>query len=94
MHRHWGKHRGLVDDNNDPLALGRLLVRVPGLPVMLSTWAMPCLPHKAPDAGPHILPPIGASLWVEFEEGLINNPIWTGCFRDEANAPAFQIPDD
>jgi hypothetical protein len=29
--------------------------------------------------GVYMVPPIGAGVWVEFEQGDVNSPIWVGC---------------
>jgi len=89
MKQFWGKYRGTVVDNDDPLALGRLQVMVPMvLGEVVSTWAMPCVPYAGPQVGFHMLPPVGAALWVEFEGGDLDYPVWTGCFWREGERPA------
>ncbi|MBV9097472.1 MAG: hypothetical protein JO079_05390 [Frankiaceae bacterium] len=84
---HWGKYRGTVLLNIDPQALGRLLCEVPSLPGMLLGWAWPCVPYAGPGVGFFALPPIGANVWVEFENGNPSYPIWTGCFWEAAEIP-------
>lgn len=74
-----GKFRGTVHDNNDPLRRARLQVVVPDvLGPVASTWAEPSLPMTAPQAGVFALPPVGASVWVEFEQGDPRFPVWSG----------------
>lgn len=79
--RYYGKHRGTVLQNVDPMGLGRVLVSVPsvidGAP---TTWAMPCVPLAGASMGTYLVPQVGAGVWVEFEEGDPDYPIWTGCF--------------
>jgi len=41
---------------------------------------MPCLPVAGPQMGQYVIPPVGAGVWVEFEQGDQNYPIWTGCW--------------
>src|SRR5260370_26317626 len=79
--KYWGKYRGTVLNNVDPMQIGRLLVQVPdvGGPIP-STWAMPCLPMTGKQSGVWVLPQVGAGVWVEFEHGDIDYPIWTGCW--------------
>lgn len=78
-----GKYRGTVVNNIDPMLRGRLLVTVPdaiGLPP--SSWAEPCVPLAGPTGPPmgvYMVPPIGAGVWVEFEQGDASRPIWVGC---------------
>jgi uncharacterized protein involved in type VI secretion and phage assembly len=79
----WGKYRGTVINNIDPEQRGRLIVSVPDvLTLVPSTWAEPCTPLAGP-AGPpmgvYLVPPIGAGVWVEFEHGDPDYPIWVGC---------------
>jgi phage baseplate assembly protein gpV len=77
----FGKFRGRVEDNTDPLHLGRVRVSSPtGLGEGVSDWAMPCVPYAGPGVGFLMMPPVGAGVWVEFEEGEMSRPIWTGCF--------------
>jgi hypothetical protein len=81
--KYYGKYRGTVLNNIDPMLLGRLLVEVPDvLGVVPSSWAVPCVPLAGPTGPPmgvHMVPPIGAGVWVEFEQGDPNHPIWVGC---------------
>jgi Type VI secretion system/phage-baseplate injector OB domain len=79
--RFYGKYRGLVIENIDPEQIGRVLVQVPDvLGEIPSSWAMPCVPAAGIQAGCFIVPPIGSQVWVEFEQGDPDYPIWTGGF--------------
>jgi uncharacterized protein involved in type VI secretion and phage assembly len=52
------------------------------LGVTPSSWALPSVPLAGPTGPPmgvFLVPPIGAGVWVEFEQGDANFPIWTGC---------------
>lgn len=76
-----GKFRGVVTDNRDTNSRGRLKLKVPDvLGDLESGWAMPCVPYAGDNVGLFLLPPVGASVWVEFEHGDPDYPIWTGCF--------------
>jgi uncharacterized protein involved in type VI secretion and phage assembly len=82
-HRFYGKYRGFVVDNADPELLGRLKVQVPSLlgDEVVSGWAMPCVPYGGDaDQGFLFIPEVGAGVWVEFEEGDLEFPIWVGTF--------------
>jgi len=81
--RFYGKYRGLVVDNHDPESLGRLTVRVPSVlgPEVVTGWAMPCVPYGGDrNQGFLCIPEPGAGVWVEFEEGDLEFPIWVGTF--------------
>ena len=79
--RYYGKYRGLVIQNIDPLQIGRVMLQCPDvLGETPSSWAMPCVPAAGIQAGIFIVPPIGSQVWVEFEQGNPDYPIWTGGF--------------
>jgi hypothetical protein len=86
--RHWGKYRGTVVDNQDPLACGRLLVSVPGI-VTTANWALPCVPLTDLAAGTFMRPRIGANVWIEFERGDPDKPVWVGGWWGEGEIPAM-----
>ena len=92
--RFYGKYRGQVVNNIDPLALGRLQVKVPSvLGANSLNWALPCVPYAGAGVGMLMIPPIDASIWVEFEAGDINYPIWSGCFWETGQMPlGFGLP--
>jgi uncharacterized protein involved in type VI secretion and phage assembly len=92
--RYYGKYRGLVVDNSDPQQIGRVRTQVPGvLGETLSLWAMPCVPAAGVQAGFFIVPPVGSQVWVEFEQGDPDSPIWTGGFWNvAADVPVAATP--
>lgn len=79
----YGKYRGKVVNNKDPLGLGRLQAIVPAVAPDAINWAMPCTPYAGPQEGFYMIPPVGANVWIEFEGGDPNYPIWSGCFWGE-----------
>ncbi len=84
----FGKYRGIVINNIDPMQIGRLMVQVPDASNILpSTWAMPCVPFAGTQSGMFAVPPIGSGVWIEFEQGNTDYPIWTGCFWGSAADP-------
>ena len=85
--RHYGKYRGQVASNADPANRGRLQVSVPALLGDQLVWAMPCAPYAGNGVGLFALPPVGAGVWVEFEGGDPDYPIWSGCFWSDGQAP-------
>ena len=93
MANFYGKYRGTVTNNVDPMQMGRLMVQVPDVSnVLPSTWAMPCAPFAGSQSGSVAVPPVGASVWVEFEQGNSDYPIWSGCFwGSSAEVPALAL---
>jgi uncharacterized protein involved in type VI secretion and phage assembly len=95
----YGKYRGIVTDNNDPNGLGRLRVKVQDvLGDQKSGWAMPALPYAGDGVGLYLIPPVDAFVWVEFEHGDPDYPVWTGCFwlsgrsvPQEASGPDIKL---
>ena len=78
--KYWGKYRALVEDRNDPEQIGRLKVRVPSLLGSAVTgWASPVVPYAGGDLGMFFIPQVGDLVWVEFAEGELEHPLWTGC---------------
>ena len=85
----FGKYRGVVTGADDPMRLGRLQVEVPEvLGEGRTSWAMPCVPFAGPGVGLFAQPPVGGHIWVEFEAGDPDYPIWTGCFWGTAEWPS------
>jgi uncharacterized protein involved in type VI secretion and phage assembly len=93
QNKHYGKYRATVVSNVDPEQRGRIIAMVPDvLGVMPSSWAMPCLPVAGKQQGTYFIPQIGAGVWIEFENGDADYPIWTGCFwGSAAEVPALAL---
>jgi uncharacterized protein involved in type VI secretion and phage assembly len=92
--RFYGKYRGLVVDNADPENRGRLRVRVADVlgDEVVSGWALPCAPYGgAADQGFFFIPEVGAGVWVEFEHGNLEYPIWVGTFWSKPGG-ASEVP--
>jgi uncharacterized protein involved in type VI secretion and phage assembly len=86
--RHYGKYRGTVINVEDPMRMGRIMAEVPQVYGMLpSTWAMPCVSFAGIQSGEWAVPPLGAGVWMEFEQGDPNYPIWTGGYWGSAAEP-------
>lgn len=86
---YFGKYRGEVANALDPQGLGRVQVSVPDvLGEGRMAWAMPCAPWVGPGVGFFAVPPVGAKVWVEFERGDPDYPIWSGGFWGLGDAPA------
>ncbi len=75
--KYYGKFRGIVTNNFDLESRGRLMVRIPGFSDNI-VWAEACVPFlKLP--AEYDIPPVGMDIWVEFEQGDPDYPIWVGC---------------
>lgn len=85
MTQYFGKYRGTVVNNIDPMQIGRLILYVPDVFGRASSnWAMPCVPFAGLQSGFYAVPPIGANVWVEFEKGNSGSPVWVGGFWSSA----------
>lgn len=89
----FGKYRGTVVNNVDPMQIGRIQVIVPDVSAVApSSWAMPCVPVAGKQSGSYFVPQMGAGVWVEFEQGDPDYPIWTGGFwGTAAEVPALAL---
>lgn len=86
--RFYGKHRGVVVDVDDPNGQGRVRARVPEvLGEVESGWALPAASYAGPGVGAFAVPPVGAAVWIEFEAGLVDRPIWAGCIWGADDPP-------
>jgi hypothetical protein len=86
--RFYGKYRGIVVTNTDPLNVGRIQAMVPEvLGEIPSGWASPCAPYAGTQAGFFAIPMVGAGVWIEFEAGDTSRPIWVGGWWGAADVP-------
>ena len=90
---YYGKYRGTVLNNIDPMQIGRILVTVPDVhSIIPSSWAMPCVPIAGKQMGTFFVPQIGAGVWVEFEQGDPDYPVWVGGYwGSAAEVPALAL---
>jgi hypothetical protein len=88
--KYWGKYRATVLVNVDPDGRGRIQVQCASVQALLpSTWVLPCVPVGGIQSGVFIVPPPLSNVWIEFEQGDPDFPIWTGSFWDSRiDAPA------
>lgn len=90
--KYYGKYRGVVKSNEDPNHRGRLQVEVEDVfgKGRTSGWTLPASPYAGKMTGLFSVPPVGTNVWVEFEAGDPEYPVWTGCFWPDGEAPADQ----
>lgn len=82
-------HRGIVTANVDPEGRGRIRVEVPDVfQDVLMMMAMPCSPYAGDGVGFFAVPPVGANVWVDFENDDPRMPIVLGGFwGDDEKVP-------
>ncbi len=77
--KYFGIYRGTVANNIDPMQIGRILAIVPDAgSVTPSTWVMPSVPLAGKQMGTFMVPQIGAGVWIQFEGGDPDKPVYTG----------------
>lgn len=95
--KYFGKYRARVVDINDPERRGRIRVQCPAvLGEYKSAWCEPCIPYATDYAGDYYVPPLNEGIWVEFEGGDANKPIWNGGWYRINSTPLLPTsnPDD
>lgn len=86
--RVFGKFRGTVADTNDPKNQGRITAFVPAVLGEVPTgWALPCAPMAGTNAGFFSIPSPGSGVWIEFEAGDTDYPVWTGGYWAAGELP-------
>jgi len=70
----FGIYRAVVVDNLDPLMKRRLRVLIPSITGDVGVWALACVP---PGVGDEV-PSVGDQVWVAFESGDPDQPVWLG----------------
>lgn len=74
-----GLFSGVVTDNDDPEHKCRVKVSVPEVLDGAGGWCLPSLPYAGDGCGFAIVPPIGASVLVQWPRGdLSAPPVWSG----------------
>jgi len=91
--RYHGLYRGTVVNNLDPLLMGRILAIVPDVSNLVPTsWATACVPIAGKQMGTFVVPQVGAGVWMQFEQGDPDFPVWTGGFwGSAADVPALAL---
>jgi hypothetical protein len=88
---YYGKYRGIVTDLADPESRCRIRATVPAiLGEQPCGWAMPAFPWAGAGHGMVMLPAIGSGVWIEFEAGRLDSPIWSGAWWASGQRPEPQ----
>lgn len=93
--RFYGKYRAFVSDNADPENRGRLRLQIPDAlgDSIISGWALPCAPYGgSAGQGFFFIPDKDAGVWVEFEQGNLDYPVWVGTFWAKPGGTT-EVPD-
>ena len=94
-----GVFRARIENNKDPMKLGRVQVRVPqlhgipetGLKISSLPWAHPVTPAGSGyQHGSIMIPDIGDYVFIMFENGDRNSPIYFGgCYGRSNNSKPY-----
>lgn len=85
---HYGKYRAKVVDVKDPEFRGRIKVLCPKVyGDFKSPWCLPCSPFALDNKGFLFVPKLNEMIWIEFEEGDSELPIWVGGLWKEKSTP-------
>jgi len=93
INRYYGIYRGTVFNNVDPEQRGRIMAICPDVGGLTpSTWAMPCVPIAGKQMGMFVAPQIGAGVWLQFEGGEPDHPVWVGGYwGSTADVPVLAL---
>lgn len=89
--RYFGKYRGIVDEVDE--ATGYIKAKVSKVwgDKVGKRWITPCVPFAGSKDGNHYglvtLPVKGDGVWIEFEAGDEDSPIWTGFWWGKDEMP-------
>jgi phage baseplate assembly protein gpV len=91
--QYFGKYKAqVVDSYDEKEQRGRVRVKCPTvLGDDMSGWCEPCFTSTNDLSGDFSLPTVGETVWVEFEEGDPNKPIWIGNWHSENKTPLETI---
>lgn len=94
--RYYANYRGLVYDVNDPEHLGRIKLIIPevGADTPYEYWAHPKGVFSGKGYGSQVLPQKGDLVWVSFEGGHPEVPIWEHGYFGTDEPPTDEDLDD
>lgn len=89
MGRYYGEYRALVDDREDPKHLGRIKLIIPIISGDLpyDYWAFPVGNYSGDGYGAQCIPNKGDMVWVSFDMGDPEYPIWKHGHFGEGEPP-------
>lgn len=84
----FGKYKARVVNVEDPQKRARVKVECPAIYGQgLSPWCEPCVPIAGDMYGDMCVPKLGETIWIEFERGDPEYPIWVGGWYSKFKAP-------
>ena len=92
----FGKFVGIVIDNQDPTKSGALKLQCPqvwGEGITLDKWIGGSGIFSGKDCGFVAIPQKGERVWIEFEQGNPNFPIWSYYRHTESELPSEALAD-
>lgn len=77
---YYSVYRATCMDNEDPEEQGRIRVRVPAVSGSdtIGNWAWPITPWAGRDSGSFVVPDVNDPVYVMFENGKADYPMWMG----------------
>lgn len=87
--KYYSKYRAWVADNDDPENLSRLKLVIPQISgnQAYNYWAFPTGVYSGENYGSQVIPKKGDTVWVEFEGGRPEIPIWSHGHRSRKEMP-------
>jgi len=74
-----GAYRGMVVDTRDPANRGSIKAKIPVITGdSTSEWIPPLV-----SGGYVVTPPLGSQVWIVFEAGDVNFPLWIGSTKTD-----------
>ncbi|HEX3184534.1 MAG TPA: phage baseplate assembly protein V [Pyrinomonadaceae bacterium] len=91
--KYYGIYRATVVNNIDPMQTGRIQVIVLDAGGFTpSSWCNPCVAFAGRQSGAFVLPQIGSGVWIQFENGDPDQPVWMGgWYGSAAEVPALAL---
>lgn len=87
--RYYSCYRAYVVDIDDPEGLARLKVVVPEIngEAPITNWALPFNTYAGKGYGSYNLPQVGDIVWVQFEKGNAEYPLWSYSYFGRKEMP-------
>lgn len=95
MSERYGLYRAKVVQRDDDRQRGRIKVQIPSISGEgKSQWVEACMNTAYDNGGDIAIPKIGDTVWIAFEEGDINKPVYVGNFFSAFKTPLKEYDQD